>query len=377
MSQIWGSSELSFRTLGTLFAFKIFGALSFIVWEVMTIRYVILTAFLTTMTMLLFQNCSQFETLEQGQVANSPSENEQQIPPGENPPNNEPSAPKADECLEPDDSWVFCNGFEEKTSAAQRGAWDDYDGNTDPSQNAWVKNPGPFNIADNQVHQMRVPAGRGGVDLVKDLPQGYDKLYARWFVQWEDGYNFSAPNHGSGLFAGDRGLMGVAGNIPNGRDWFSSWVEVNTESQRLTTYNYNPGMYQFDGQPPGSQYGDSIPCYAYEAICERDIHRPPALNNLPPQLVTNRWYCVEQMIDAGTPVNSAAQADGVLNLWIDGVEIGPFENMWFRRPGNMGEEPIKIHILGLGLFHHDDTHTSAGMLFDNVVMSTERIGCPK
>ncbi|MBK8201163.1 MAG: hypothetical protein IPK68_02145 [Bdellovibrionales bacterium] len=136
-------------------------------------------------------------------------------------------------------------------------------------------------------------------------------------------------------------------------------------------------MYQFDGQPPGSRWGDSIPCYSYETICERPVHRPPALSHLPPELVTGKWYCVDQMIDAGTPVNDPNQADGILSLWVDGVEVGPFEKMWFRRPGEGGDSPIRIHILGLSLFHHDDSHTSAGMLFDNVVISTERTGCPQ
>ncbi|MBK8201164.1 MAG: hypothetical protein IPK68_02150 [Bdellovibrionales bacterium] len=164
---------------------------------------------------LWFQNCSAFKMLPNRDVLNTSSEIQQpSSPEGES-----SELLKSDECLKPNESWVFCNGFEEPTSDAQHAVWDDYDGNSDP-QNAWIKNPGPFNISDNQIHRLRVPEGRGGADLIKVLPQEYDKLYARWYVQWEDGYDFSAPNHGSGLHAGSRGLMGVAGDIPNGRDFF-------------------------------------------------------------------------------------------------------------------------------------------------------------
>lgn len=116
---------------------------------------------------------------------------------------------------------VFCSKFEETT---WRSVWDDYDGNPAPINQVIVNN-GPFNIAGNHVMQLRVPAGRGGADLVKVFPQTYDKLYARWYEYWEPGYDFNAANHGSSLAAGDRNFLGQSGIRPNGSDFASSGFE--------------------------------------------------------------------------------------------------------------------------------------------------------
>jgi hypothetical protein len=90
---------------------------------------------------------------------------------------------------------------------------------------------------------------------------------------------------------------------------------------------------------------------------------------MPPVLETGRWYCLEIMLDAGTPVQNDADADGVQNFWIDGVEFGPFEHLWHRTTPD-----LKISILWLSLFHHGD-HSVEGVYLDNVVVSEQRIGC--
>jgi hypothetical protein len=75
------------------------------------------------------------------------------------------------------------------------------------------------------------------------------------------------------------------------------------------------------------------------------------------------------MIDAGTPVSSQAQADGVQTFWVDGVQYGPWTNLWHRTTAN-----LKINIFWLQLFHHG-SHSVAGIMLDDVVVSTTRIGC--
>jgi hypothetical protein len=91
------------------------------------------------------------------------------------------SAAPLTECDDPMPGWVFCSGFEEGSKAS----WDDYDGNPD-SENQLVADPGPWDVAGNHVARLRVPAGRGGSDLVKLLPP-HDRLYARWYVAYERG----------------------------------------------------------------------------------------------------------------------------------------------------------------------------------------------
>lgn len=256
---------------------------------------------------------------------------------------------------------VFCTGFEEGNFSL----WDDYDGNPAP-WNLNVLDPGPLNIADNHATRMRVPDGRGGTDLTKVLPKQYDKLYVRYYQKWEPGYDFTARNHGGGLHAGDRNLMGHSDYRPTGADWFSAWLEP--QDGRLNLYVYYRGMYQDCTDPNGSCWGDHFPCFLDEgsSYCTKAAHRERIM---PPLLESGKWYCVEYMLDAGTPVTRDADANGSLDLWIDGVEYGPFNNLWFRTTPD-----LKLTIMSLGIFHHAE-HSVEGVMFDNLVVSTQRVGC--
>lgn len=259
---------------------------------------------------------------------------------------------------------VFQSGFEEGSKAI----WDDYDGNPDET-NLIMTDPGPFNQPGNHVMRLRVPAGRGGADLVKVLPSTHDKLYLRWYQKWEEGYNFSAPNHGSGLHAGDRASLGRSDYRPNGNDYFNSYLEP--LNGRLNLYTYYRGMYQNCADPNGSCWGDGLPCYADQGqvFCTNPEHRPQA-GKVPPVLQTRQWYCLEMMVDSGTAVSQEAPANGVQNFWINDVEYGPFQRLWHRTATN-----LKLSILWMNLFHHDATHSVAGILLDDIVVSTERVGC--
>ena len=259
---------------------------------------------------------------------------------------------------------VFQSGFEEGSKAI----WDDYDGNPDET-NLLMADPGPFNKAGNHVMRLRAPAGRGGADLVKVLPSAHDRLFLRWFQKWEDGYNFSAPNHGSGLHAGDRDSLGRSDYRPNGSDYFNSYLEP--LNGKLNLYSYYRGMYQNCADPNGSCWGDGFPCYADQGqvFCTKPAHRPQA-GKTPPVMQAGQWYCLEMMVDAGAAVSQEGQANGVQDFWINDVEYGPFQTLWHRTTAD-----LKLSILWMNLFHHDATHSVAGILLDDIVVSTERVGC--
>jgi len=268
-----------------------------------------------------------------------------------------------DECANPRPEWVFCNCFED----GNLDIWDDYDGNP-PETNLIMEEPGPLDLAGNHVVRLRVPPGRGGADLVKVLPETYDRLYARWYMKWEPGYDFGARNHGSGLFAGDRNLLGAgAGYRPDGTDKFTATLEPRRDTRRMNAYVYYPGMYQDCVDPEGMCWGDAFPCMIDEGavFCTKPQHRETVL---PPVMQTGRWYCIEMLLDGGTPTSDPGAADGILNFWIDGLEIGPWDDLWFRSTPD-----LKITVLWLALFHHDE-HSVEGIMFDNVVVSTSRIG---
>jgi hypothetical protein len=265
-----------------------------------------------------------------------------------------------DECLSSKPDWIFCSGFEE----GNLSTWDDYDGNPSTT-NQLIAEPGPSGAANNHVMRLRVPPGRGGADLVKVLPSQHDKLYARWYIKWEKGYDFSAGNHGSGLHAGDRDLLGRSDYRPHGDDWYTAWVEP-LATKQLNIYTYYRGMYMDCSDPDGSCWGDHFPCMVGALYCTNPAHLPRVQ---PPVLQDDTWYCIELMIDGGSAVTSAGAADGVLDFWVDNVEIGPWDKMWFRTDAN-----LKLSILWLNLFHHAD-HSVEGVMLDNVVVSTSRVGC--
>jgi hypothetical protein len=266
------------------------------------------------------------------------------------------------ECGTAPGDWVFCTGFEE----GNFGLWDDWDGNPSPA-NTLVADPGPFGLGGNHVARFFVPPGRGAADLTKVLPGTYDVLYARWYVKWEAGFSFTTPQHGSGLHAGDRALLARSDYQPDGTDWFSAWIEPSYGTGRFSSYTYYPAMYMNCSNPDGACWGDEFPCMQDEgqSICEKPQHRETVL---PPVMQAERWYCIEIMLDGGSPTPGPDGANGVLNFWIDGQEIGPWDDLWLRSTGN-----LRVGILWLNLFFHD-AHGSAGMLIDDVVVSTAPIG---
>jgi len=267
------------------------------------------------------------------------------------------------ECADPESAWVFCCDFE----TGDFSPWDDYDGNPAPD-NTIQDEPGPFGLSGNHVARLRVPAGRGGADMVKLLPAS-DRLYTRWYVQWEPGFDMNAPNHGSGLHAGDRNYLGQSDYRPQGDDFFSGWIEHTTDTHQLNAYSYSRGMYMDCADPNGQCWGDHFPCMIDEGevYCTKAQHRE-TVN--PPVMVTGQWYCIEMTMDGGTPSTDGSITDGQLDFWVDGLEIGPWTDLWLRTTAD-----LKLDVLWLSLFHHGE-HSVEGMFFDNVVVSTERIGCP-
>lgn len=270
------------------------------------------------------------------------------------------------ECGNPPIGTVFCEDFE---GTNPKSHFDDYDGNKD-TENQIVNNNGPTDSASNKVIRLRVPAGQpGGSDLVKILPTGYDKLYARWYFQYEPGFNFNAPNHGGGLTAGSRDYIGISGNRPAGNDFASFTVQYRDSSAIPFAYSYYRGMYQDCANPSGQCWGDSLPCI-YDtgaSYCTKPQHRPTITMS---SIQAGRWYCVEQMLDIGPPTTTGTNPNGRFTLWLDEQLLGDYQDLWLRTTAT-----LKVQNLWLSLYHHDGTHSTVGQMIDNVVVSTQRIGC--
>jgi hypothetical protein len=270
------------------------------------------------------------------------------------------------ECLNPPIGTIFCEDFE---SANPKAHFDDYDGNLD-SENQVVTDDGPSEASINKVIRLRVPAGqRGGSDLLKVFRLSYDKLYVRWYFMYEPGFNFSARNHGGGLSAGDRNFIGQSGIGPSGSDWVGFFVQYQENTAKPYAYSYYRGMYQDCTDPNGSCWGDSFPC-VYDNGASYYTKQQDCPTVTLPNLVAGQWYCYEQMIDMGAASANGSGTTGRLTQWLDSNLIGDNTNLWLRTTVN-----LKIQNLWLSLYHHDGTHSVVGELIDDVVVSTQRIGC--
>jgi hypothetical protein len=270
-----------------------------------------------------------------------------------------------DECPLAEDGWIFCTGFED----GDFSAWDDYDGNPAPT-NVLLADPGPWDVAGNHVARLRAPTIGGTADLLKVLASSHGELYVRWYQLFEPGFDFGVPGHGNAIVAGDRDLLGsTSGFRPDGTDSFGAGLEHHRQTGRMNIYTYYPGMYQDCVDPEGQCWGDHFPCMHDEGqnYCTNPDHRevPPG----PPIMETGRWYCLELRLDGGTPTPSADGADGALQFWVDGVSYGPWDGLWFR-----STPALELNILWLKIYF-GGSHSDAGVLLDNVVVSTAPIGC--
>ena len=84
----------------------------------------------------------------------------------------------------------------------------------------------------------------------------------------------------------------------------------------------------------------------------------------------NRWYCLEVMLDGGTPTPTQTGASGAQSFWVDGVEYGPWTDLWHRTTAT----GMNVNLLSLSMYYHS-THADVGVRYDDVVVSTSRIGC--
>ncbi|TAA43723.1 hypothetical protein [Corallincola spongiicola] len=269
---------------------------------------------------------------------------------------------KTDNCRQQDAIW--CTDFENNAGLKEwkKGEQDN---------NAKIVTfPGPIGSPQqNQVLQLSLPPGKGGTGLNRKLTKDYQQLHLRWFILYQTGFDFSARFHGQGLMATQS--RGKAGFRPKGNDWFSVKVDhgINLASGLPAPYlyAYYPGMSMDCRDPNGKCWGDRLPCF----IDQRRYCRDPSYRPAPglPQLTTNQWYCVELMVDLGTPTPSTNGANGRMNLSIDGQSLGPWQNLWLR-----SSDELKLDRVAMGFYHHGQ-HSEAGILIDNIVLSEQPIGC--
>lgn len=267
-------------------------------------------------------------------------------------------------CQDPSDDVVFCTDFEE----GNLETWNDFDQNPD-DMNDVVPDAGPFGIDGNHVVRMRVAPTKSGTDLVKQLPGFYDALYARWWVKLEPGYDLDVSAAlWPGLHAGGHDLLGTSESLPSGDDRFTVLTSHDIASHGMIVKLDYRGMYQDCVNPNGGCYRDELPCTRDdgESFCVAPQHREVV--PLTP-IEKSRWYCVELFVDAGTPVASAGEADGRVSLWLDDALLFEYADLWFRT-----SDALAMDVLWMSEYTSGG-HGDEGVLYDDVIVSRNRIGC--
>lgn len=290
------------------------------------------------------------------------------------------------DCQHPHPAWLLCDDFEAMADgyAAWRssGKW---------TENIGADDPGRM-TSSNEAHtgswSLYMPAdasaGYQGADLIYRICQGanepgcelsgYDQLYFRAYVK------FAADHERAHHFLAVAGSQqywdaeGNAGCRPNGSKATGTTVDFEADSHDSYFYTYFPEM-SCDSASVCDSYDDA------QAVCDGCAARGlPCTNGLeccwgnefyPSPHVAfpkDQWFCLEMMMK----VNAVGQKDGEMAYWVDGVLATEKKDMGFRTASALQLNMARLQ-------HYNETSDVNGhsnrVWFDDVVVSTERIGC--
>ncbi|WP_437874779.1 hypothetical protein [Sorangium sp. So ce513] len=231
-----------------------------------------------------------------------------------------------------------------------------------------------------------------------------DAIYWRFHVRFPE----LAPNphHWVRMAAGTEGWdsSGLANTVPAGDQGF--WFDFDTNTDDV--FNFYVYWYKMrsgrcnDGSATPGCAGDQGTTYYYGNVFE-----PPEQAPFP----RDRWFCVEMHARA----NTVGESDGALAFWIDGVPIGDYRpghpvGTWLRAQFHTGgcefsactppepfggfdfrsSEDVRFKSFMLDAYYERDSDVrrrtemeergltvsdARTILYDDVVIATERIGC--
>ncbi len=289
-----------------------------------------------------------------------------------------------DRGIERDPAVVWAEGFEEGSVAAVAARYDD---RKNPAGMALVPDVPPRSAGASSM-RMTARAAATATDLYKQLPD-QDELFARWYAKYQPG----GPWHHTGVWIGgynppSRWPNPQAGLKPPGDDRFSVSLEpvfgVGGAAPRLDFYNYWMGMRSWMAQPSGTTayYGNTL------------VHQ----NGF--TVDEGRWVCLEVHVRLNPDPASARGA--ALEAWKDDVLVQRFDDagplgFWVRDkfcPGGAdgaectstpapADTVLDLRFrsttaLRLNAFWPQNYVTAgvdASVLFDDMVLATERVGC--
>ncbi|KIG16641.1 Chitinase [Enhygromyxa salina] len=298
----------------------------------------------------------------------------------------------ASPCDDPQPAWLMCEDFEQGGLGWQQ--WFDQsafvecdgcpDGVNDPDRIQLLADPAAAHDGDWSLHLPAAAAAnyRGASLAYRTcngsgeqgcLLTGHDELYFRSWVRLADDHQYV---HHFLSIAGTQpdeywGADGNAGCRPNGYRAAGTTLDFNTDHE-LFFYTYFPEMNCDMGGYCDGVYAQGIcdgcaqkdmPCENGLECCWGNLFAPDP----PKVLATGEWTCLELHMQINTP----GQADGAMSFWVD-------DELSLEQTGMHWRDVEELALNKAWLQHYiagGDADQPNEVWFDDVVVSTERIGC--
>lgn len=285
-----------------------------------------------------------------------------------------------------DPSVVWMENFEEGSVSAVLARYDTYD---DQAGMALIADHPPSSSGSYSM-QFTSGGANPATHLYKSFGGGYDELYFRYYVK----YIGDGPWHHSGLwFGGYNPALTYpdprAGLRPAGNDLFSIGLEPFSvfANMQMDFYAYWMGMHSWKSAPtgaPGDYYGNSF------------VHDAEF------RMQSDAWVCYEVHLKLNPDPTSGTGA--ILEVWENDNLIRRFDDTgpygyWVAdkfcpsdadgtecttyRPANpalalLNQQWRSTTALKINYFwpqNYNTASTNSSLLFDDMVVATQRIGC--
>jgi hypothetical protein len=193
--------------------------------------------------------------------------------------------------------------------------------------------------------EVRYRAGSTGPWMRHQFP-GQDRVYSRYYRKWAANWEWPANvgPHDTYLFA------------MYGEQWFAPTSTYATV--------YTNAIYQ--GQP-GWRFG-TIGLETRRILQGEDYRAYTSVTPPPPAYQLGRWYCIETL----ATMNGGGQANGRIQMWVDGVATFDVTGLVLRDSANAS---LRFDTFMFGPYFHDGTPKQQSTWIDAVVVATDRVGC--
>lgn len=292
-------------------------------------------------------------------------------------------------CEAPDPSWLFCEDFEAgggdfdawlASSAFLQADGGDDRGRLDlssdaPHSGAWSMHMPASPASGYRGGSLDWWACEGGPSTGCPL-ESHERLYVRAFIRFAEDHRY--VHHFlavGGSQPDDFWYHGTAGCLPNGELAMGTTVDHHPLTHESFFYSYSPDM---RCDTSCDRYADvdricadcaarGLPTCTEQPQCCWGNELEPAT---PRPFPLGRWFCFEMTMEANTP----GVADGSMAYWIDGELGHEVGSMRFRESPTLALNRARLQHY---ITSSDADGHSNRVWFDDVVVSTEPIGCAR